>query len=86
MHRDPGYTAKPARYAKGMMALHCESDGSGFKTRAMRIASALNARWSNRERAYIISPSKLAKFEAIFAAERDVDLCTTRDGKLGYVI
>jgi hypothetical protein len=50
---DPGFALAPARYAgrwngKPQVAVKCESDGSGTKTRAMRICSALNMRWSNR--------------------------------------
>ena len=36
----------------------------GFKTTAALILSQMNARWSNRERAYIVSPSTADTFEA----------------------
>jgi hypothetical protein len=70
---EPGYTISPARYAgrwngKPQVAVRCESDGSCMKTRAMRlIRDGLNARYSGREKAYIVSPAKAAKFERLFA-------------------
>jgi ATP phosphoribosyltransferase regulatory subunit HisZ len=75
----------PARYAKGKMAVHCPSDGSGFKTRAARIASAMPGRYSNRERAYIMSPSAAKRVKAAYEAERDARL-GDRNGALGYVL
>jgi hypothetical protein len=88
---EPGFTVRPARYAgryngKPQVAVHCESDGSGYKTRAMRLCSALNGRWSNRERAYIMSPTKAAKFRALFDAGHDPSLGATRTGLLGFVL
>jgi len=63
---EPGYTISDARYAKGQKSVHCISDG-GFKTRAMRLLCALNGRYSDREKAYIVSPTKAAKFEKLFS-------------------
>ena len=80
---DATFEIKKARYAKGMIAVHCESDGSGWKTRAMRLCSALNARWSNRERAYIMSPSKAKRLLDLWRADRDPDLGDC-NGKLGF--
>lgn len=65
------YTIAPARYAgrwngKPQIAVTCPSD-TMFKSRAARIMGALNARYSGRERAYIVSPAKAAKFERLFA-------------------
>lgn len=57
------YTITKARYAKGQMAVHCQSNGSGFKTRAMRLCEALRGRYSGREDAYIMSPTKATKLE-----------------------
>jgi hypothetical protein len=59
------YTITPARYAKGMMALRCQSDGSGYKTQAMRLAEQVKGRWSNRCGAYILSPAKAREFERL---------------------
>jgi len=71
------YTIKAARYSKGNLAVHCVSDGQWFKTRAMRlIANHLNGRWSNREKAYIVSPSKADKFEKLFNEGFDADTMT----------
>ena len=62
------YTVTRARYAKGMMAVHCKLDGTGWKTLAALIISGMpGVRWSNRESAYICSPSRAAKFEAELA-------------------
>lgn len=88
---EPGFTIHPARYAgryngKPQVAVHCVSDGSGYKTRAMRLCSALNGRWSGRERAYIMSPAKAAKLRALFDAYCDPSLGSTRAGLLGYVL
>lgn len=52
------YTIHKARYSKGMMAVHCHPDGSGFKTDAARICDALTSRYSHREHAYIMPASK----------------------------
>lgn len=65
------YTISPAKYAgrwngKPQLAVRCPSDDM-FKSRAARIMGALNARYSGRERAYIVSPAKAAKFERLFA-------------------
>lgn len=52
------FTVHKARYSKGMMAVHCQSDGTGFKTPAMRLCDALTNRYSHRENAYIMPKSK----------------------------
>lgn len=58
------YTIRPAKYAKGKSAIHCKPDGSGWKTLAALIISQMpGVRYSNRESAYICSPSRAAKFE-----------------------
>jgi len=62
------YRIAPARYAKGKMAIHCASDGSGWKTRAMSLAERLaNGRYSGRENAYIVSPTAAMRFERLYA-------------------
>ena len=70
---DPSYTITDARYAKGQKAIHCISDGSGWKTRAMRLACVLNGRYSNREKVYIISPTKAVRFEKLFSEGWDAE-------------
>ena len=52
-------TIHPARYAKGKVVFDCPSDGSGYKTRAMRLAVAFGARWSRRS-GYVMSPGRAA--------------------------
>lgn len=61
-----GYTVTPARYAKGQMAVRLP-DGDGYKTRAERLLCALNFRYTNRCRAFIGSPSKVRRFEQLYA-------------------
>lgn len=51
-------TITKARYAKKAIAVHCRSDGSGFKTREMHTVEAIGGRWSNREKAYILAATK----------------------------
>jgi len=65
LNADLNYHIKPARYAKGMMAVTPARDGSGWKTLAALLISEMpGVRWSNREHAYICTPSRAAKFEA----------------------
>jgi|HubBroStandDraft_6_1064221.scaffolds.fasta_scaffold00056_123 hypothetical protein len=65
MTDEPGYTIKPARYAKNMMAVHCASyPNNWMKTRAMCLAGRFsNERYSHREKAYIMSKTAATKFE-----------------------
>lgn len=78
-------TFAPARYAKGKVAVRCPSDGSGYKTRAMRIASTVSGRYSGREHAYIVSPAAARKIRAAYAAEQDAQLGDVR-GRLGFTM
>lgn len=52
------WTAKP----KTMIRVHCPSDGSGFKTRAMIVLEQFNPYYSHRL-GYVVSPTKFAKFK-----------------------
>ena len=62
------YKISPAKYAKNKMAIHCIPDGTGWKTVAALIISGMkNVHYSNRERAYIVSPRTAAVFEAEMA-------------------
>lgn len=54
-------TTSPARYAKGKVVMTCPSDGSGWKTRAMRLAEAHGGRYVNRSHGYVMAPSSAAK-------------------------
>lgn len=65
MNEDLEYTISPARYAKGMLAIRPKPDGTGWKTLAALIISGMpGVRWTNRDRAYLCSPSRAKKFEA----------------------
>jgi hypothetical protein len=61
---DLKYTLSRARYAKGKMALHIPGI-DGWKSTAASILTfeiAPNARYSGREKSYIVSPSQAARF------------------------
>jgi hypothetical protein len=71
------YMIAPARYARGQVLITCTPDGSGWKTRAMRLAGdGLRGRFSGREHGYIVSPSKAAKFERLYALGWDASAVT----------
>lgn len=67
----PEYRVAPARYAKGQMAVKCRSNGTGMKTRAMRLCCALKGRYTNRSNAYIMSPTKARRFVELHSAGWD---------------
>ena len=78
------YRISKARYAKGKIAIHCKPDGSGLKTRAARLLSAIAGNsYSNREKSYIVSPRQAEKFLKLFTEGRDADLGDC-NGVLGY--
>ncbi len=68
------YTLTPARYAKKSVAVRPLDNHGDSKGRSARLCGALNARWSNRERAYVMSESKGRKFEELFAVGADAHL------------
>jgi hypothetical protein len=74
--RARGFTVEEARYAQGMMAVRPTDNIGDFKGRAARLLEHLRGRWSNREHAYIISPSKVMKLEKLYAAGRDASAIT----------
>jgi len=60
------YSVRPARYAKGKMVVSkIESDG--YKSRFGRLVEVLGGKWVHRDHGYQLSPTKLAKFEQLFA-------------------
>jgi hypothetical protein len=70
------YTIVPARYSKGNLAVSTPSS-DGFKTRAARlVGDHLRGRWTNRERAYIVSPSKAKRFIALYESGADASAIT----------
>ena len=72
-------TYAPARYAKGMIAVVIAPDGSGFKTREQRLAGSLTKRYTNRERAYLMSPRKARLLQHLIRDGYDASVI---DGKL----
>lgn len=70
------YSITPARYAKGKMAVRCPSP-DGMKTRAARLAGAVcHHRFTGREGAYIMSPSQVQRFEALYLQGYDANIIT----------
>jgi hypothetical protein len=62
-----GYTVFPAHYSKGNFIIRPTDSAGGFKSRASYLCDKLNMRWVNRSRGYVASPSKLRKFEKLYA-------------------
>lgn len=60
-----------ARYAKGQVAVHIKSDDTGYKHRGHRLVDHLNARYTHRERAYILSPTKSKKLKELYESGHD---------------
>jgi hypothetical protein len=61
----PTYQIRPARYAKGKLAVRCVPDGSGWKTLAALVISQMpGVTYSNREKSYLCSARTAAKFVA----------------------
>lgn len=68
------YVILPAKYAKKMFKIQTRPDGSGYKTRADRLAASLaNGRYTHRERAWIMSEKKAGKFEDLY--NKGFDAC-----------
>ncbi len=64
---EPGYTIGDARYAKGQKLVKTVPSGTGLKSRAERlIGDGLKGRYTNRERGYVVSPAKAARFEEMY--------------------
>ncbi len=64
---EPDYTIGDARYAKGQKLVKTVPSGTGLKSRAERlIGDGLKGRYTNRERGYVVSPAKAARFEEMY--------------------
>jgi hypothetical protein len=74
MSEQPDYTIVPARYAKNLWVIKPRSDGSGFKTRAARLAEALNGRWVHRSGGYHVSKARADRFKMLYAAGFDAHI------------
>lgn len=68
------FTVSKARYAKGMMLVRPVNDGTGTKTRSARLCVALRARWTNRERGYVMSLAKVEKLRDLVSDGADARL------------
>ena len=67
----PAYTVHGYRYAKGKQCVRPVPDGSGWKTRAARLAEACGGRWVHRAGGYLLSAAGVARFERLYAAGYD---------------
>ena len=65
------YTWTRARYSKGLEAVKPFADGSGYMTRAQRLADHFARRYSGREKAYLIAPRTLERMLKLYAAGWD---------------
>ena len=72
-----------ALYAKGQKLVRCPKDGTGMKTRAMRLAGALRGRWTHRERGYVMSPRKAERLLKLFAEGWDASFPNRRTASSG---
>jgi hypothetical protein len=64
------WAISPARYAHGQCALSYDSAG-GYKTDVSWLAEGQKARWSNRDRAYILSPSKAQRITKLLEGSKE---------------
>jgi hypothetical protein len=64
------WSISPARYAHGQCALSYDSSG-GYKTDVCWLAEGQRARWSNRDRAYILSPSKALRITKLLEGSKE---------------
>ena len=67
------YTQEPARYAKNCIAVRT-LDGSGYKTPAGYLADAVGARYSHRERAYIMRAPQFKRYAKLRDDKRQADI------------
>lgn len=73
-----------ARYAKAMMVIQCapNANGTGFKTRAHRLAEYFGRRYTRREHGYLMSRRAVGRLKEAYADGQDVDPVTGKlDGK-----
>lgn len=69
----PAYTVHGYRYAKGKQCVRPVADGSGWKTRAARLAAACGGRWVHRAGGYLLSAAGVARFERLYAEGWDAN-------------
>jgi len=64
----PIIRVEPARYAKNQMAVYVLDSKYGFKGRASKLCEVLKGKWTHREGAYIMSPTKVEKLKLLIDA------------------
>ena len=67
------YTQEPARYAKNCIAVKVGSDG-GYKIPAGYLADAVGARYSHRERAYIMRAPQFKRYAKLCDDKHQADI------------
>ena len=60
-----------AMYAKGKLAVRVQGDGGGFKLPAHNLCEYVGMRWTNREHAYIASPTQVHDAQLLLACGYD---------------
>lgn len=68
-----GWTSGPARYAKKSVSVRFERV-DGYKGRGQYLMEAVNARFSNRERAYILSEAAFRRWGKLAHTGRDANI------------
>lgn len=69
------YSIVPARYAKGKLVIQPTRDGSGFKTRAARLAGTFG-KWVHRSGGYTVSAAGARRFERLYSEGYDASVIT----------
>jgi len=70
------FTVKGAWHANGMVAVHVHDSVQGFKGRASNLCEHLKGKYSHRERAYIMSPTKAEKLKKLYDDGYDASCIT----------
>lgn len=71
----------PYRYARGVVAVKCPSDG-GYKTNAARLVEACGGRWCHRADGYLLSKTKLHTMLRLHSAGWTGEIGITRPQRL----
>ena len=85
LHRAAISEAKDAEHEIARRQYRIEDARAYLAKRAARLASALRGKWSNRCKAYIMSPTAAAKLATLYAAGKDAEL-GDRNGILDWVL
>jgi hypothetical protein len=67
-YHNPEVEISDSRYSNGSKIVRVKSE-TGYKTKGHDVAEELKGRWSNREKGYIMSPTKALKFQKMMAQQ-----------------